>query len=353
LLDIVMPGIDGLETCRRLKRNPDTQAIPVIFMTALGDVTDKVHGLEAGGVDYITKAYEAAEALARINTHLALTRLQRDLAQMNMALRAANERLEDRVQARTAELVEANAALAEAHRQLQELDRLKSNFLSVITHELRTPFASMTLSLGLLERYGLEQLGAEQREQIQRLKTGLGSARGMVENLIKVAAFLRQQGELRRVPVEFGALIETALGALQFKAERRHCRLATSVPPGLPFVLGDPERLSDAMFHLVDNAIKFGAAGSEINVRCWASPRRMNFEVADQGEGVPASRLPGLWDAFAQMADPLQPGAEGLGLGLAVVKYVVTAHGGEVWARSQVGAGSTFGFSIPIEPTKR
>ncbi len=104
LLDVVMPGLDGFETCRRLKADADTAEIPVIFMTALSETTDKMKGFEAGAVDYVTKPFQHEEVLARITTHLTLRRLQ-------MALREVNSRLEQRVAARTAELTQANDSL--------------------------------------------------------------------------------------------------------------------------------------------------------------------------------------------------------------------------------------------------
>jgi len=348
LLDIQMPEMDGLETCRRLKANPETIALPVIFMTALNDSTDKISGLEAGGVDYITQPYEASEALARIRTHLTLAQLRRDLAQKNEALQSVNEALEGKVRARTEDLTEANAALAKANHQLAELDRLKSSFLSVVTHELRSPFVNIDLSLQLLARYGVEHLIPEQREQLQQLNAGVAAARLMVENLVKVATFFSRQGELRLTPLTFGALIENAILPIRLQAERQPLTVSVNVPQDLPVVYGDNERLYEAIYHLAHNAAKFTPAGGKISLRCWAERDWVNLEVIDSGVGIPADKLPTLWESFTQMADPLQRGQEGLGLGLALVKYVITAHGGSVWAYSREGVGSTFGFRLPL-----
>ncbi|WP_437276536.1 response regulator [Sorangium sp. So ce375] len=111
LLDVVMPGIDGFETCRRLKAAESTRDIPVIFMTCLGEVADKLVGFEAGGVDYITKPFEIEEVLARIRTHLSLRAAQKELEAKNAQLQRAHQELEQRVRARTVELASANAAL--------------------------------------------------------------------------------------------------------------------------------------------------------------------------------------------------------------------------------------------------
>jgi len=106
LLDIMMPGIDGFEVCRRLKADPETEAIPVIFLSALDDTADKVKGLDLGAVDYVSKPFQAEEVIARVNTHLTISSLKKSLAEKNKALQASNEILEERVRERTAELVE-------------------------------------------------------------------------------------------------------------------------------------------------------------------------------------------------------------------------------------------------------
>ena len=106
--------------------------------------------------------------------------------------------------------------------------------------------------------------------------------------------------------------------------------------------------LAEAIYHLTHNAVKFTSTGGKVTVRAHTDAAGFHLEVNDTGSGIPAERLPTLWDSFSQMADPLLRGVEGLGLGLALVKYVVNAHGGEVWAKSQQGVGSTFGFNLPI-----
>ena len=131
LLDVMMPGMDGFETCRRLKMDDTTREIPVIFMTALSDTVDKIRGFGAGAVDYVTKPFQHEEVLARINTHLKLRRLQREL-------KSANEYLEQRVAERTAELSEANTSLKAA---LKEVEKLKNRLQAenrYLQEELKT-----------------------------------------------------------------------------------------------------------------------------------------------------------------------------------------------------------------------
>ncbi len=264
---------------------------------------------------------------------------------MAMATQAAiaieNARLFD-------DLVQAYAALDKANRQLQEMDKLKSAFIGVITHELRSPFANIAFSLQLLERHGLEHLSPEQREPLEQIVHGVKSAGTMVDNLVTFAAFLSKKGELRLTQLNFGEMVQDAVAPLKALAEANGIALHITMPDNLPSAYGDRERLSDAVYHLVHNAIKFTQAGGRVWIRGSATADAIRFEVQDTGVGVPADKLPTLWEGFTQMADPLRRGMEGLGLGLALVKYVVSAHGGEVWAQSEEGVGSTFGFQVPL-----
>ena len=121
LLDVLMPDIDGFETCRRLKADESTRDMPVIFMTALADATDKLVGFRAGGVDYITKPFEIGEVIARVKTHLSLREAQKELEEKNAELQRIHHELEQRVRDRTAELGSSNAALRESQHLLQAI----------------------------------------------------------------------------------------------------------------------------------------------------------------------------------------------------------------------------------------
>jgi signal transduction histidine kinase len=264
------------------------------------------------------------------------------------AVALENARLvEDLIRAHN-DLGQTYAALAQANRQLQELDRLKSAFIGVITHELRTPFANIVFSLELLERHGRGHLPPELAEQLDQLGSGVQAAKTMVDNLVTFATFLSKQGELRCTPLDFGQVVQDSLLPLRTLAESKRIMLHSELTDGLPTLNGDRERLGDAVYHLAHNAVKFTGASGQVWVRCGAEDGALHFEVQDTGAGVPADKLPSLWEGFTQMADPLRRGVEGLGLGLALVQYVVNAHGGQVFAHSQQGVGSTFGFEIPL-----
>ncbi len=259
-----------------------------------------------------------------------------------------NARLFSELRAANKQMANLNGELEHANEQLQELDKLKSAFIGVITHELRSPFAALDFSMQLILKYGLDNLLPEQREQLEQLAEGLRRAETLINNLITFAALLSKQGQLRMVSVDLGQIAQETIQTLEPMARARGVTMSLQVSDALPQVCGDRERLAEAIYHLSHNAIKFNRQGGSVTLACRAAPEDVIVEVSDTGAGIPQEKLPELWKEFTQLADPLRRGVEGLGLGLPLVRYVVRAHGGQVWARSQLGQGSVFGFRIPL-----
>ncbi len=287
---------------------------------------------------------ELQEANGVLQKHLA------EVEHLATLLGESNKGLEEKVQARTHEFESVNAALLSANQQLMELDDLKSSFLGVISHELRTPFVSIIFSLQLIEKYGLGSLQPEQQAQFLQLQSNIKSAEGMIENLINYATFVSKQGQLNLAPVSISKVVATALIPSGYKANRKQIILKEHLPADLPLVLGDEKRLTEAVYQLVDNAIKFANPGTEVTISAWLKENSIIVSVNNIGQNIPSDKLFILWKSFAQMADPHLRSREGLGLGLALVEYIVRAHHGEVWAESQVDNGNTFGFRLPCDP---
>jgi signal transduction histidine kinase len=171
----------------------------------------------------------------------------------------------------------------------------------------------------------------------------------MIDNLVSFATYFGQRRELLLDRADFGDTVSRAVDRLRPTATAKEVDIFLEIERPLPPVCGDHSQLGEAAHHLVDNAVKFTSAGGAVLVHCWAADECAHLEVRDTGIGVPPDRLPGLWEGFVQMADPLQRGVEGLGLGLALVRYVVTAHSGQVRAESKEGVGSMFGFRVPLD----
>lgn len=257
------------------------------------------------------------------------------------------ERARAGLESKYAELERAHADLVAAHERLQGVDRDRSGFIDAIAHRLRVPFTNLDFSLQLMERYGTEAWTADQRDQLAQIKEGVSRAKQMADNLVVFATFLSSGGALQVEELDFPVLIASSLETLRPLVEDRRLALQTTLSDDLPTVWGDAERLGDAIHHLLHNAFRFTDPGREVHVRCWAEPSTLCFEAQDAGRGVPLDALGALWLGQARSADPVQRGDEGLGLGLPFVRLVIRAHGGEVYATSDMGVGSTFGFRLP------
>jgi signal transduction histidine kinase len=259
-----------------------------------------------------------------------------------------NARLVSELRGANRQMADLNRDLERANEQLQELDNLKSAFIGVVTHELRSPFAALNFSMQLIQKYGLENLMPEQREQLQQVNEGLKRAETMINNLITFAALLSKQGQLQMAPVDLRQLAQETVKTLESMSHSRDVKMTLQLSGPVPLVMGDRERLSEAIYHLTHNAIKFNLTGGKVTLVCRSTPGWVIVEVADTGVGIPPEKLPEMWQDFTQLADPLRRGVEGMGLGLPLVRYVVKAHGGDVWARSLPNQGSVFGFQIPV-----
>jgi len=264
------------------------------------------------------------------------------------AVALENARLFADLKALNREITELNQSLERANLELSELDRLKSSFIGTITHELRSPFVLVDLALQLIERHGLENMLPEQRDQIKQLSESLASLRHMIDNLISFASLVSKQRPLQLEKVNLGEIVHDAVKTLEVMATARRVSISVVQVEGLPAIRADRERLSDAVYHLVHNGIKFNRSGGTVGVRCDHRDGRVMIEVADTGRGIPAEKLDSLGDAFTQLVDPMKRGIEGIGLGLALVKYIVQAHGGELTIESELGVGSTFTMVLPI-----
>jgi signal transduction histidine kinase len=264
-----------------------------------------------------------------------------------------NARLVTNLEKLNRDLAGAYTQLEDANRELKELDELKSSFIGVVTHEMRTPLANVGMSLQIFERFGLDRISSEQREQLNQIKHSLSQVSVMIDNLVMLANFLNSQVKLRSERLNLKDILRDVYIPLKKMADEKGLELKVDIFGELLPIQADRKLLANAIYQLTHNAIKFTPGGGKVWISCWATNDAVCFDVKDTGIGIPADKIKSMWNEFTQMADPLKRGAEGLGLGLALVKYIVAAHGGEAWAESQQGAGSVFGFQIPTSSSRQ
>ncbi|QTN27493.1 hybrid sensor histidine kinase/response regulator [Rhodoferax sp. AJA081-3] len=330
LLDIMMPGLDGYEVCRRLKDDPATRDIPVIFLTAKSDEAGEQQGFDLGAVDYITKPISPPLLLARVKAQLSLKEARDALERRNA---------EDK---RRFELAMA---------QQVELNALKSSFVSMTTHEFRTPLTTILSSQELLVHYGDRLSAAERGDTLRSIE---GAARRMVVMLDQVLTIGKADAnllEFRPKPLDLATLcrqLRDEAQAGQVAPDGSQADLLTlELNLGEGPVMADEKLLRHILGNLLSNAIKYSPNGQ---LACFSAhhsaPGELVFEVRDQGIGIPAGEIPKLFGNFHRATNVGD--IPGTGLGLTIVKRAVESHGGSIAVQSELGRGTCFTVRIPV-----
>jgi two-component system, sensor histidine kinase and response regulator len=309
LLDVMMPGIDGFETCRRLQARAATREVPVLFMTALNETADKVKAFAAGGVDYITKPIEHEEALARIRTHLALRRLRRELAE-----------------------------------QLT----LKERFMRFAGHDLRNPLCLILLSAEIARRQALKAGTPELSRHVENIAESAAQMRRIVDTFLGLRPAGSAAGQATR-RVDLNLLAEAAVRQHAPAAERKQIAVTTRLAEALPTARCDAALVYQAMANLASNALKFTPIGGGVVIATNRSAGGLRAEVHDTGPGIPEAERAQLFQEHVRLSPRPTGGEESNGLGLAIVRHLVEAEGGTVGAEFPAGGGSVFWFELPVE----
>jgi signal transduction histidine kinase len=331
LLDVLMPRLDGYEVCRRLKADPATLFIPVVLITALRGARERSRGAEVGADEFISKPFDSIELVTRVKSLVRIKRLYDQL-------RAANSDLEQRVAERTAEL---QRALSE----LRELDRLKSEFITNVAHELRTPVLHVKGTVTLLADGALGDLTPEQERGVHVAEEATEQLERVVEDIVDFGNM--QDRPLALAPVPVYDVCQNAVETLMARAARRGVTVRATVPFELPPVLADGAALSRVIRHLLDNAIKFSPANSQVELVAERRGDRVRIAVSDHGPGIPDDERERIFAVFYQSDGSATRRAGGMGLGLALVSKLLKAHHTHIDLESELGRGSTFSFELP------
>jgi signal transduction histidine kinase len=265
--------------------------------------------------------------------------IARQLFELQTALIDANRSLERRVTERTAEL---ETALA----RLTEFNQLKANFVANISHELRTPLTHIKGYNALLMEGTLGQLTSDQQEAVKVTAGAIGRLEGLINDLISYAAAARGELTVHLRPVAVGTVAAQVMERSRTKAARQRVTLETDIPLDLPLVSADEEKLNWLLLQLVDNAIKFTARGGRVVIAAEADDHRVTVHVRDTGIGIPQNRLEDIFEPFRQLDGSSTRRVGGTGLGLALVRRIIDAHGASIEVSSQVGRGSTFSMAF-------
>ncbi|HID99155.1 MAG TPA: response regulator [Thiotrichaceae bacterium] len=320
LLDVMMPGIDGFETCRRLKADVKTQEIPIIFMTALSDTLDKVKGFELGAVDYITKPIHQEEVLARINTHITLRYLQQQLEVKNTELETKNVELETK----NAELEAKNA----------ELDA----FSYTVAHDLKNPLSHLIGMSDLLQNEFSENLSQQGYQCLQHIFKSSYKMIEIINALLLLASVSKQAVKL--APLDMGEILYRVEQRLSSMLQQYEGEII--MPKEWPVALGYAPWLEEVWVNYLSNGLKYGGESPRLELGATLEGNVIRFWVRDNGLGLSIDAMNKLFTPFTR----LHKTSEGHGLGLSIVERIVEKLGGKVGVESQVGVGSVFYFTL-------
>lgn len=327
ILDVSMPagdlGVDdrsaGFEVCRRIKRDPRTARIPVIFVTALNDTTDRVKAIEAGGDDFLTKPHNRLVLGARVRSLL--------------KLKAATD------------------ALEESLRKQKELEKVRDDLMKMIVHDLKSPLTSIIGAMEMLMDGDFGVLATNQRTALGEAEARAEDLLALIEDLLEVARLEDTSLSLHLAPTAPGALLTEVRHEWEIRSQQEGARVTVEVTDEAPVINADQALLKRVFGNLVQNALTHSSRAVTIALGARKENDGTLFTVADDGVGIPPEYHDIIFRKFEQVKTPHIPRVRSSGLGLAFCKLVVEAHGGRIWVKSGKDmVGSAFHFWLPVKP---
>jgi len=320
LFDVVLPGINGFDACRELRKRHGAKAAPVIFITAKQESDAVVEGFSAGGVDYVMKPFRRKEVAARIRTHL----------QMRL-------------------LMDQQHTLVE---QLSRANADKNKFLGMAAHDLRNPLASIRGLAEFLNDGTVGALTPDQRELVNLIHQASQSMVTLVNDLLDVATIESGELKLQPAPASLADLIEKSVTLNALESARKHTRIVCTERPAAPPITVDAEKIRQVIDNLLSNAVKYSPPASTIRVSlALKDDGTQVISVRDQGPGIPENERDRLFKDFGRLSAVPTGGEKSTGLGLAICRKIVEAHHGAIVAENHPAGGCEFRVLLTSTPS--
>jgi two-component system, sensor histidine kinase and response regulator len=324
ILDVAMPagdlGVDdrstGFEVCRRIKRDPRTARIPVIFITALNDTTDRVKAIEAGGDDFLTKPHNRLVLGARVRSLL--------------RLKATTD------------------ALEVSYRKLRELEKLRDDLMNMIVHDLKTPLTAVQATIEMLHDGDFGGVNDDQRKALSDAQNKTQDLLALIEDLLEVSRIEETSLPLEVASVAPAQFLDELMTEWRLRLQQENATASVEVAPDTPTIEADKAVLKRVFGNLIQNAITHSANPVTLHVMARRENGGALFTVADNGPGIPPEYHEVIFRKFQQVKTPHAPRVRSSGLGLAFCKMAVDAHGGRIWVQSAQGQGSSFHILLPL-----
>ena len=316
LLDVMMPNMDGFEACQRLKSDVKLRDIPVIFMTALSETEDKLKGFALGAVDYITKPFQQEEVLARVNTHLMLQRLQRQLQQQN--------------------------------EELVQLNQEKNELLGIAAHDLKNPLAAIQ-SLSEFMQDSFDVLSKEKMlKSLSVVRTSSKQMFELIKNLLDVYAIESGKIKVSLLSVNVTPIVQSLAEDYESRASNKNINIDFKGLDRKLVAYTDVSIFHQILDNLISIAVKYSPQGKNIWITLNQDTKYICCEIRDEGPGLSERDKQKLFGKFARLT-PRPTGQEhSTGLGLFIVKKLVEAVRGRVWCETELGQGATFTVEFPV-----
>jgi len=312
LLDIMLPDIDGFEICKRLKQNKKTWGIPVIFLTAMTDLNDKIRGFEVGAVDYITKPFEEIEVAARVRTHVQL-KISEDI------IRTYCE-------------------------ELEKSNKTKDKIFSIIAHDLRNPISNFYTLINLMKEGELDE--GESKKFFQYAEKAIDGAMYLLNNLFEWAASQQNSIIYKPQTTDMAEVIGENINISEVIASNKGITLKSEIHSPV-FAFADKNMMMTVIRNLISNAIKFTHEGGEINISASAKENDIEIAVKDNGIGIEENDIEKLFTIDQNIVRLGTSEEKGTGLGLLLCKEFIEKNRGRIWVESKVGKGTGFYFTVP------
>jgi len=347
LLDVMMPGMNGFEVCKILKADKSTQNIPIIFMTALTDMVDKVKGFELGAADYITKPVHHEEVLVRIHSHLKLRRLQQQLEEQNELLLyeiRLRKEVEASLQYTNNVLVEQTLELQAKTFELEQRNTELDAFAHTVAHDLKTPLTGIIGITELMKESCEDSPPVENfwREQLHLLDVAAHQMNSIIDGLLLLAGVCRQEN-LTIQSLDMRVVVEEVLEGQAFIIKKYHAEVC--LPSHWPAARGFAPWVKEIWVNYLTNALKYGGRPPRLELGAESQVDGMiRFWLRDNGLGLTPEAQTQLFTPFNRLHCHR---VEGHGLGLSIVKHIVEKLGGQVGVESSLQEGSLFYFTLP------
>lgn len=333
LLDVMMPEMDGYQTCSHLRENESTMDIPVIFLTAKTDEESRIRGFQVGAQDYVTKPFNTPELLARVNTHLQLKEVRDEMFFVNKQLRQENMLRESILN-----------KLAITNEKLKDADNIKNEFISILSHDMGTPITVIKANLEMIEEIYFQYLDENLKRIFKTMERASEALERLRQDTLDLSRMDMGTMKLNRENLNLCNLLEEAVDDIRGPASKKKQSVSLEMDEDL-IINADRHKIRRVLSNFLSNANRYSPEGKDFKVIARKRQNGVQVEIRDSGRGIEPEELERIFERFYRTGKRVEGST---GLGLAIVKGIIKAHDGKVWAESEGdGKGSRFFFTLP------